>query len=137
MEVKKFQEINKNPKILDLLKCENPQKKILFEKNPKILKFQLCESLKISENKKNPKILDLHKCENLGKIFCFEKIQKSFNSIVWKFENLIKRKKSKNLWSLREFVIFTFYLSIEEFGKIQKSIPVKDILEILGVIFFS
>jgi len=55
VEVKKFQEINKNPKIPNLHKCEKPQKKIIFEKNPKILKFQLCESLKISENKKKSK----------------------------------------------------------------------------------
>ena len=71
------------------------------------------EVWKFEEIKQNPKILDLNNCDYLGKT------------------KRIFEKKSKNPWSSREFVKFTFDLSItsveelnlkKDFGKIQKSI---------------
>ena len=52
MEVWKFEEMKKNPKILDLNKCDDLGNRFLLKrsKNPLI---PMCESLKISGNKKS------------------------------------------------------------------------------------
>ena len=62
-------------------------------KNPFI---SLCRSLKTSGNKKIQKCLILTSVKIWETIF-FEKIQKSLNSIVWKFEKFRKYKNPKIL----------------------------------------